>query len=418
MKNNWNKLDNAAKIFPAADSKSDSQVFRFSCELNQPIQPELLQHALDNTIRVFPAYQCVLKRGLFWYYLESTDMKPVVREEYKPPCSPLYDKNRKSLLFEVTYYRNRIHLEVYHVLSDGTGAMYFLKTLLAKYLAAAKGAKEPSLDYDATAMQMETDSFQKYYNDEKPIRKTKNIAACKLRGQKYNENRLKVITGHCSVKEVLKAAHSYQTTLTAFLCACMMQAISEELSVRAKKKPVILAVPVNLRNFFPSVSARNFFSLIFTDYNFHETMPAFAEIVKKIDTDFKQKLSREYLANSINMYSAVERNIFSRIVPLVLKDFFLGIAYQLSSLQSTATLSNIGIVTFAEEYADSIRSFDVYVSTNKLQACVCSFRDTLSISFTSPFISSDIQRNFFRILTNLGIQIEITTNPIDDWQEV
>ena len=262
MKNNWNKLDNAAKIFPAADSKSDSQVFRFSCELNQPIQPELLQHALDNTIRVFPAYQCILKRGLFWYYLESTDMKPVVREEYKPPCSPLYDKNRKSLLFEVTYYRNRIHLEVYHVLSDGTGAMYFLKTLLAKYLAAAKGAKEPSLDYDATAMQMETDSFQKYYNDEKPIRKTKNIAACKLRGQKYNENRLKIITGNCSVKEVLKAAHSYQTTLTAFLCACMMQAISEELSVRAKKKPVILAVPVNLRNFFPSVSARNFFSLI------------------------------------------------------------------------------------------------------------------------------------------------------------
>ena len=147
-------------------------------------------------------------------------------------------------------------------------------------------------------------------------------------------------------------------------------------------------------------------------------MPAFAEIVKKIDADFKQKLSREYLANSINMYSAVERNIFSRIVPLVLKDFFLRIAYQLSSLQSTATLSNIGIVTFAEEYADSIRSFDVYVSTNKLQACVCSFRDTLSISFTSPFISSDIQRNFFRILTNLGIQIEITTNPIDDWQEV
>ena len=414
MKNNWNKLDNAAKIFPAASSKADSQVFRISCELKAKVRPDTLQKALDETIKEFPVYQCVLKRGLFWYYLESTDIKPTVCEEHKPPCSAIYSKYKKGLLFEVTYYRSRINLEVYHVLSDGTGAMLFIKALLTKYLALAHTLKEPRLDYGASAMQMETDSFQKYYNDEKTIRKTKPKTACKIRGPRYSEDRLKVVTGRFSVKDTLAVAHQYHTTLTGFLCACIMHAINEELPVRAKKKPVILAVPVNLRNYFPSESARNFFSLTFTDYDYYTQSSKFEDVIKKVDADFKHNLSQENLANSINMYAAVERNIFSRIVPLVVKDLCLGAAYRLSASRSTATISNIGIITVPDELADLVQAFDIYVSTNKVQACVCSYRDILSVSFTSPFISSDIQRSFFRHLTDFGIAVELSTNLTDE----
>ena len=115
----WNRLDNAAKIFPPTSNERDTKVFRFSCQLKEPVQEQLLQQALDDVIGKFPVFCSVLKRGVFWYYLEHREIRPLALPEHKPPCSELYDRNRKNLLFEVTYYRRRINLEIYHALSDG-----------------------------------------------------------------------------------------------------------------------------------------------------------------------------------------------------------------------------------------------------------------------------------------------------------
>ena len=103
MKSEWNKLDNAAKIFPAAQSKKDTQVFTFSCELYKTVNKDLLQKATEDTLEEFDIFKSILRRGLFWYYLEESDIKPIVREEYKIPCSLIYQRNNHKLLFEVTY---------------------------------------------------------------------------------------------------------------------------------------------------------------------------------------------------------------------------------------------------------------------------------------------------------------------------
>ena len=69
----------------------------------------------------------------------------------------IYDKDVKKLLFEVTYFRKRINLEVYHTLTDGTGALQFLKTLVINYITL-KHKEEfmnivPEIDYDASNFQ-------------------------------------------------------------------------------------------------------------------------------------------------------------------------------------------------------------------------------------------------------------------------
>ena len=76
----WTRLDNAAKIFPSAPRRGDTQVFRFSCELTTPVIPALLQRAAEDTLARFPTYRYGLRRGFFWYYLEETRLRPVVRE--------------------------------------------------------------------------------------------------------------------------------------------------------------------------------------------------------------------------------------------------------------------------------------------------------------------------------------------------
>ena len=133
----WRRLDNAAKLFPAASSKRDTRVFRFYCELKEDIQQEILQKAVDRTLEKYPIFLSVLRKGLFWHYLEQSNKRPVVREEYKEPCSSLYIRDKRDLLFEVTYYKKRINFEVFHVLTDGTGASEFVRELVKNYLYLA-----------------------------------------------------------------------------------------------------------------------------------------------------------------------------------------------------------------------------------------------------------------------------------------
>ena len=129
----WRQLDNAAKIFPTNSNKYDTKVFRFSCRLKEMVQPRVLQKALDKTMHAFPLYASIIRKGLFWYYFESSDIKPIIKQENHSPCGQIYDENIKGLLFEVTYYKKRINLEVHHALTDGVGALQFLKTLVLNY---------------------------------------------------------------------------------------------------------------------------------------------------------------------------------------------------------------------------------------------------------------------------------------------
>lgn len=409
----WKRLDHAAKIFPPTSNRQNTKVFRFSCSLYETIQEDKLQEALDRTMIEFPLYGAIIRKGLFWYYFEASDLKPKVTEENKSPCAVMYDENKKKLLFEVSYYKKRINLEIYHALTDGAGALQFLKTLVFHYLMLVHTeialGSTPSLDYDASMAQKEDDSFNKYFYKGKGKKKDSLGKAYKIHGEKIEGNRLQIIRGTMSVKEVLKQAHAYDTTLTGFLGSLLVCSVAKEMSVRDKKKPVVLSVPVNLRTYFKSASARNFFSVINVGCHFREDI-VLEDVIKQLNTTFQKELTTEQFKGRLNQLVALEHNYVTRCVPLILKKPTLRIAHYLTNEEITTVLSNIGRVTMPEEIAHYIDTFDVCVSTDKVQVCVCSYGDKLSISFTSPFKNTEIQKDFFRELTERGIKVQIATN--------
>lgn len=173
----WRKLDNAAKLYAATSSKKDPRVFRFYCVLKEEVQPEFLQEALNLTIQKYPIFLSVMRKGLFWHYLERSELRPCVEEEYKEPCSNIYVRDKKSLLFEVTYYKKRINFEVYHVLTDGTGATCFLRELVKNYLVLVHekdGIENIPLEEEVITVQdQEMDGFSKYYSGLRKEKKRK-----------------------------------------------------------------------------------------------------------------------------------------------------------------------------------------------------------------------------------------------------
>lgn len=410
----WMRLDNAAKIFPSNTNEKDTKVFRFVCELKEEIDRDTLQRALDKTLPLFPVYQTVLRRGLFWYYFEGTDARPEVTEEKKLPCSMLYRVNRRNLLFEVSYYNRRINLEMYHALTDGTGALGFLKTIVYYYLTIRHGEEFrgalPKLDHDASLTQKMDDSFLKHYSGDKQLDRIKISKAYHITGKRSIDNRLKIVEGVTSVRQILEQAHHFDTTMTVYLTALYMKAIAMDMPARSRKYPVTLTVPVNLRTYFPSVTARNFFTTISISYHFAKNSDKLEDIIPAVKEAFTRELTKEKLSTHMNRLSALEHNAFMRVIPLAVKDVILRFANYLSDRGITATLSNIGKITAAPELVPYIRLFDCFTSARRPQIAMCSFGDELVISFTSPYVGTEIQKNFFRMLTAEGANVIIASN--------
>ena len=105
----WSRLDNAAKVFPALANKKDSRVFRFACQLTEPVQKKALQQAAEQALEEFPIFTNIIRHGMFWYYLEESGEMPIVHEEDQNVCSRLYDKNEHHLLIDISYYKCRIN---------------------------------------------------------------------------------------------------------------------------------------------------------------------------------------------------------------------------------------------------------------------------------------------------------------------
>lgn len=413
----WRRLDNAAKIFPPNSNNHDTKVFRFSCRLKEEIVPDLLQQALDKTISAFPLYRSIMRKGLFWYYFETSHIKPLVKPELKPPCSKIYNDNIKTLLFEVTYYKRKINLEIHHALTDGVGALQFLRTLVLNYLVIAHPELSKdhklSIDYDASRAERESDGFKANYSGGNGKKAPSVRKAYKFKGEQLEGNFLQVINGMVSVKQVLAQAHKYNTTLTVYLTSILMLAIIKQMAIEERVHPIVMAVPVNLRPYFQSASARNFFSVLHVPYYIGQEEPQLEQIITYMQHYFQQELKTENFQARMNHLVALEKNYFTRAVPLFLKRPTLQLAHYLTNKDVTTSFSNIGKITMPPELSPFIEAFDVCVSTTKIQACLCSYEDNLSISFTSPLVNTEVQKYFFRELTSKGIHVTLATNIYD-----
>ena len=141
----WMRLDNAAKIYPAAKRRNWNNFFRLSVTLTEPIDTAVLRAALDVTVRRFPSIAVRLRRGAFWYYLEEIPKAPDIQPEKSCPLAHVPFGQVRQCAFRVLVYHDRMAVEFFHAVTDGTGGLIFLKTLTAEYLCQKYGISIPAV---------------------------------------------------------------------------------------------------------------------------------------------------------------------------------------------------------------------------------------------------------------------------------
>lgn len=419
--NVWYKLDLSAIVYPTLQRRDFSSVYRLSVVLKEPIKPDVLQQALDMTLPRFPTYKAAIRKGLFWRYLEPNHRPgPFVQEDVKNPCQPMYFKANNRYLVRVYYYKNRIALEAHHSLGDGTGGMCVLQTLTATYLRLL-GVKDIAnegfvLDIQAKPAPEELeDAYMKYANA-KVCPPRLQERAYRIHGTKEPFYTLNIIDGIMSVSDVKRVAAAYQATVTEYLNAVLLYALlqREMDEHRRRLKPVKIAMPVNLRSFFPSRTLRNFITMIYPGVDPRLGEYSFEEIVKHVHNYMRYYLNEKLLRGDITTNAETQRNPFIRVVPLFIKDFVVRSFYaRVQDGNSSAGLTNMGNIHVPDGMKPYIERFDIYMGqpfSNRTNCAIISFQDILTVNFASSIVETDVERYFFRKLVKDGIHVKIESN--------
>lgn len=415
----WRKLDNTAKIFPIISTKNFSNVFRISVVLKEEVIPEILQNALEDTLPDFKSFQVKLKRGFFWYYFETNTKTPKIEEEKTYPCKYIDRSKTNGFLFQVSYYKKRINLEVFHSLADGNGALHFLKALTYRYLSlleqgenAIKNAEYTDICYAANT----EDSYIRNYKKDSSAKHSMK-RAYQLKGPKLPLIAVGAIHGHINLEQFLTLCRAKHVTISEYLTALLIWCIyKENLNEYPSKQPIKIYIPVNLRKYFDSTTTTNFFSYITVDSNFSkQTFNAFDDLLYFVKDQFDVKLTKEHLTEKISSNVSAERNIFVRLIPLFIKKFGVKIGYLEAGKHHTSTLSNLGKITVLPEFKEYIDYFSFLIApsrTEKIKCSVCSYENDLVFSFASILEEPYIEREFFRHLVRAGVEVKIESNGV------
>ena len=420
-KTRWFPLDNAAKIYPASRSNTWSNVFRLSATLREEVDVEVLRAALDATVKRFPSIAVRLQKGVFWYYLEQLSCAPEIRSENSYPLTRMSKRETSKCAFRVIAHKRRIAVEIFHSLTDGNGALVFLKSLVAEYLqqkydicipaehGVLERLEEPSED------EVE-DSFQKYAG--KLCASRQENTAWRIKGTPELGGFLNVTCFKLPVDKMLEKAHELGVSLSTFLGAAIMMAMQnsqkEKVPNPNRRKPIKLLIPINLRKLFPSKTLRNFVL-----YTTPEILPKLGEYTfEDICQVIKSKLSTDNTPKRMIMLIATnvssERIMAVRIMPLFIKNLVMKAVFQsVGERKSCLSMSNLGAVKMPDVMLPYVERLDFILgvqATAPYNCGVVSFGDTMYVNFIRDIQEADLEYYFHRVLQSMGITAEVESN--------
>ena len=417
MEREWSRLDNAGKIYPANVNLRNTTLFRFSVRTRTDVDEIRLQEAVDQIMPRFPYFHVHLSRGLFWYYFKKTDEQIRIREDQYYPCTE-WDFKKSGFPFLVRYGKRSITLEFSHSLTDGTGALEFLKSLLLRYYKLAginpadtRGIKVPGQKINKGEY---SDAFREFYDVHLPSRKRDTTKAFHLNDRMVPKGVYRVTKGVMSTADLKKAAAGKELNITALICVIYLEVFQHIIyEKKARPAPIAVNLPVNLRNIFGSETMYNFFVSVTPSIDPRIGFFSEQDIIKHVKNYLSIEIDRRYVGKMIKRNIKIERNILIRIIPLFIKELLLPMVYNIWGERGyTSGVSNLGKIEFPPEIEEQIDAVDMIPppSPGNLVKMLCySYRGDFNIVFGSLSENRTVERMFFQRLRKLGVPIKIET---------
>jgi NRPS condensation-like uncharacterized protein len=398
-------------------------VFRVTASLKDPVRYSAIREAVAVTSQRFPYFSVSLGSGIFWHFLEFNDQLPRIQAEEEIPCTAFAVKRKNEPLYRVIIKGKRISVEFTHILTDGGGALEYLKSLVYTYLTlTGKHISSPGeIILPGTPISEEEfeDGYNKFFQKLPPP--SRLVKAWHLPFKLNERPRLRVLRAEVNVDEILETSRKYKVSITEYFLSVYFFSLQKifisrkRKSKKEKRKVLRIEVPVNMRNKYPSRTMRNFSLFVLPEIDVRLGTYTFEEILRsvhhqlQISTDIKQ-ISR-FLSSNVSY----EKLFAIRVMPLFIKKMVTAVIYRnLASKRWTGMVTNLGQVTLPGEMENMVDSFELIPTPPnrkvKSGCALLSYKNKLRICFCNITQSRELERNILRHLSDAGIHVKILNN--------
>ncbi len=410
----WFKIDNAGKVFPAISNQERSNVFRLSMSLQETIDPNVLENAVNLVIPRFEVFAVKIKTGFFWQYFDSNQAHFKVEQEPSIITQYFHPRKNQHYLFKVYYFQHRITLETFHALTDGSGAYQFLLSIVYEYLSLLGHKIDPEdmiLGRKPLQPKESEDAFVSNY-DPKLVKKMREEHAFHLKNETYKHQFTHLFSLKLSVTELKKVAKSYDATITQYLASVIVYAMMQEsLHFNTQKKPLKLFIPINLRPYFHAVTLRNFSMYLKTVFYPNQTHLSLKDIIDVSKEQFKEQLTKESLISRLSGYVSLEKTLVLRMMPFFIKNIAFKIGYDMLGAKiNTASFSNLGQAQLPESMKPYVTDINFVIGGFGLGISSISYNDTLQLNLATRLKDHSIMKKIVDTLHQDQLKINVLSN--------
>ena len=417
----WYKLDNAGILYSAIQKEEYSAVYRFSAVLTETVDPLALQRAVDACMPRFPGFAVRIKRGAFWYYFEPNDAPgPFVKPDVSSPCQPVRFQEDNGWLIRFLYYEKRLSIEVFHALSDGAGALVLFRTFLAAYLREV-GHDVPYagpglLDLREPPLKEEREDAYARYQGRRVLRGSWKGKAYQNMGTAEPFYTLNVTMGYLPVDKLKAVTRDLGVSITEYLTAVYMQVLldKQHREKPARELPVALAIPFNLRPWFPSRTLRNFIITIRPCIDPALGEYRFEDILRYVHNYMRMEQDVNRMRATFTGNVKFQTNRVLGLIPVFLKNPIVALSYRLTGVAPySGTYTNPGAFKVPPEMEPYLDRMEVILGQATLARPHCasiSCKNVMSITFAGTQEETETERDFFRFLVRAGIPVKVCSN--------
>ncbi len=407
----WMKIDTASIMFTCLSSKKWGRTFRMAVVFkDEDVKPEILKKAAQDVMLRYPVTHTALKKGFFWNYQEGTTLLPEIREEFSRPILPITLRTDGRPDFRLVYHKRRLALECAHHLGDGMGASVYFNALVERYCQLCDN---PDSEYVPEEMKEDelVNAFNKYYQKGGQKAENDDVDAYRIPGEIEN-NFLQLIFAIANVDNIHKKAKEKGLTITEFIASAVILG-----TIRQAQKPIdkiiSIAIPVNLRKYFPTDSIRNFTIQSKIDFDPEgKTDWTFDEICDTVRGQLKERLTTENLQKTLNKFGSLANNTVIGFVPNFIKLPVIRMLQHKSHSANTTIITNTGESSIPESIRDRIERVDgVNGDTSGyglISTCsVCSGNGLINMCFSVCSHDVSWPKECIRALAEQGIDIRV-----------
>ena len=416
----WYTLDNAGVLYAALQRKEYSAIYRFSAVMTEAVDRAALQRAIDRIRPRFPGFFSRIKMGMFWYYLEPSDAPgPFVRDDVADPCRPMDFRADDGWLIRFFAYERRISVEIFHALSDGGGALVLFRTLLAEYLRQTGVAVPPGegiLDVEEPPRREEMEDAYARYTGPRTARLRSAARAYSNVGTPEPYYTFHITMGFVPVDALKARAKALGVSITEYLSAALIKVILDNQARErpARPKPVALAIPINLRGWFPSETLRNFILTVRPCVDPKLGEYTFEEIATYVHHYIRLHINRKEMQALLTGNVRFQTNPVLQVIPIWVKNPVMALSYRLAGCRPySGTYTNPGAFRVPPEMEPHIQRMEVILgqaTSPRVHCASISYGNTMCITFAGTMKETDTERDFFRFLVKEGVHVKVESN--------